>query len=394
MQGRLIFYVFAGILFVETVMKWQACRRMEHGPISRVEAVDLFRFLVLFFMIQGHLFRAYLLPAIRQLPWYKVHEVFHGFVAPGFLFAAGFAAFLSFHNKRQNYIRLDPSFFKRMRRILFVIAIGYWIHLPFLSLRKTLRFIHVGQAGDFFKVDILQCIGSGLLLFTLLAVLLKNERIVALATALAGALFFLLPAAVKGIRIHPVIDPFFSYEVSNFPLFPWLGYLCIGIMAAFLYTVLKREVFFTLLLVLGILFFPWFFFHSSSFYFKAELTLSGNLNKIGGIFLLLCLSEGLLRRFGGRFLDMLKRAGTESLFVYVLHLFIIFNSIFGKGLNPRFANSLDVIQALLLFLVIQLAVFALSLLYNHVKEKCPRLWRWGFNAFWAAFLLLFVLRPH
>ena len=201
-------------------------------------------------MIQGHLFRAYLLPSIRQLPWYKIHEVLHGFVAPGFLFAAGFTAFLSFHNKRQNYIRLDGAFFKRLRRILFVIAVGYWIHLPFLSLRKTLLAVGRGQAGNFLRVDILQCIGTGLLLFTLLAVLLKGERAVTLATALAGALFFLLPEAVKDIRLHPVLDPYFDYRVSLFPLFPWLGYLCLGVVAAFLYSRLQRRSHFGLLLTL------------------------------------------------------------------------------------------------------------------------------------------------
>jgi len=375
-------------------MKWLDWKNEAGGPVRRVDAVDLFRFVVLFFMIQGHLFRAYLLPALRQQSWYKMHEVFHGFVAPGFLFVAGFAAFLSFHNKRQNYIHLDAAFFKRLRRILFVIAIGYWIHLPFLSLRKTLQFVRLGRAGDFLKVDILQCIGVGLLLFTLLAVLLKNEKVVVLLSALAGALFFLLPPAVKGIRLHPAVDPYFNYEVSTFPLFPWLGFLFAGIVAAYLYSLLKKEVFFRLLLVLGIVFFPWFFFQSSKLYFKAELTLSGNLNKAGGIFLLLCLCDWLLRKHGGGFADLLKKAGTESLFVYVLHLFVIFNSIFRPGLKSLFENSLGVVQALLLFLAVQFVVFALAMLYNLVKEKHPRLWRWGFNAFWAGFLLMFALRPH
>jgi uncharacterized membrane protein len=375
-------------------MTWRELWSAEPGPVRRVATVDLFRFIVLFFMIQGHLFRAYLLPAIRQLPWYKVHEVLHGFVAPGFLFAAGFAAFLSFHNKRQNYIRLDAAFFQRLRRILFVIAIGYWIHLPFLSLRKTLLAVGRGQAGNFLRVDILQCIGSGLLLFTLLAVLLKREKVVTLAMALAGALFFLLPEAVQGIRLHPLLDPYFDTRVSLFPLFPWLGYLCLGVVAAFLYSRLERRAFFGLLLALGLLFLPWFFFQSSPSYFKAELTLSGNLNKTGAIFLLLCLCELLLRRCGGGLLDLLMRAGSESLFVYVLHLFVIFNSIFRKGLLPLFADRLDVSQALLLFLAVQAAVFALSLLYHRLKTGRPRLWRWGFNLFWAAFLLMFVLRPH
>ena len=252
-------------------MKWSDFKAETAGLVRRVEAVDLFRFFVLFFMIQGHLFRAYLLPAIRQMHWYKVHEALHGLVAPGFLFAAGFAAFLSFHNKRQNYIHLDRAFFKRLRRILFVFAIGYWIHLPFLSLRKTLQFVRQGKASDFLRADILQCIGVGLLLFTLLAVLLKNEKVVVLASALAGALFFLLPETVKGIRLHPVIDPYFNYDVSLFPIFPWVGFLCIGIVTAYIYAQLKKEVFFRLLLLLGALFFPWFFFQSSRIYFKAEL---------------------------------------------------------------------------------------------------------------------------
>lgn len=361
--------------------------------VKRVEAIDLFRFFVLFFMIQGHLFRAYLLPAIRTESWFKIHETLHGLVAPGFLFSAGFAAFLSFHNKRQNYIHFDRAFFKRLRRILFVIAVGYWIHLPFFSLRKSLRFISMGKAGDFFKVDILQCIGVGLLLFTLFAVLLKNEKIVVLISALAGALFFLLPETVRHIQLHPAVDPYFNYHVSLFPIFPWAGFLFIGVIAAYLYALLKKEVFFCLLLVLGVGFFPWIFFKSSQVYFKSELTLAGNLNKIAGVFLLLGLADWLLRRFKGALLSLLIRAGSESLFIYVLHLFIIFNSIFGFGLKPRFQDSLQVGQALFLFLAIALLVYALALFYNWLKTKRPLAWRIVFYLFWFGFFVVFALRP-
>ncbi|MBU4267751.1 MAG: DUF1624 domain-containing protein [Acidobacteria bacterium] len=375
-------------------MKWIDWKSEDAGLIRRVDALDLFRFFVLFFMIQGHLFRAYLMPAIRQEYWYKIHEVLHGFVAPGFLFAAGFAAFLSFHNKRQNYIHLDRAFFKRLRRILFVIAVGYWIHLPLLSLRKTIRFLRMGKADDFLRVDILQCIGVALLFFTLLAVLLKNEKIVVLFSALAGVLFFLLPETVKGIRLHAVIDPYLRYDISMFPIFPWAGFLCIGIVTAYIFSLLKKEVFFKLLLLSGILIFPWFFILSGKLHFKTALTLIGNLNKAAGIFLLLWISYWLLRRFDGRFLRLLKRAGTESLFVYVLHLFIIFNSIFRPGLKALFQNSLNVLQALFLFFIVQLVVFAASLLYNYMKEKQPFWWRLGFNAFWLIFFVIFAIKPH
>jgi uncharacterized membrane protein len=375
-------------------MNWNNWKNETVGLIKRVEAIDLFRFSVLFFMIQGHLFRAYLLPAIRQEQWYKLHEALHGLVAPGFLFSAGFAAFLSFHNKRQNYIHLDRAFFKRLQRIGFVIAIGYWIHLPFFSLRKTLQQISQGQAGELLKVDILQCIGVGLLFFTIIAVVLKNEKVVVFFSLLAGALFFLLPETAKNIHLHPVVDPYFNYNISLFPIFPWAGFLFVGVVTAYVYVLLKKEIFFKLLLLLGIIFFPWFFLQSSQVYFKAELTLTGNLNKTGGVFLLLWLADWLLRKFKGPLTFILIKAGTESLFVYVLHLFIIFNSIFGFGLKPYFQDSLHVLQALLLSLGIGLLVFAISFYYNRLKEKQAFIWRIVFYGFWIVFLLLFAIKPY
>lgn len=376
------------------MMNWKSWKNETVGVIKRVEAVDLFRFLVLFFMIQGHLFRAYLLPAIRHAHWYLVHETLHGMVAPGFLFSAGFAAFLSFHNKRQNYIHLDRAFFKRLRRIVFVIAIGYWIHLPFFSLRKTLWQVSQGQAGEFLKTDILQCIGIGLLLFTTIAVILKNEKIVALVSLLAGALFFLLPETVKHIHLHPAVDPYFNYDISLFPIFPWAGFLFLGVIAAYVYSLLKKEIFFRLLLVVGVAIFPWFFLHSSQGYFKAELTLGGNLNKAGGVFIVLWFADLLLRKFKGPLLPVLIKAGTESLLVYVVHLFIIFNSIFGFGLNPYFHDSMNVGQALLFFFILQALVFALSYFYNWLKEKHPPAWMVVFYGFWIVFILVFTIRPN
>ena len=378
----------------ELTMNWKSWKNETAGLIKRVEAVDLFRFLVLFFMIHGHLFRTYLLPSIRQTHWYYVHEALHGLVASGFLFLAGFTAFLSFHNKRQNYIHLDRAFLKRLQRILFVIAIGYWIHLPFFSLRKTLHQISLGQAGEFFKVDILQCIGVGLLLFMIFAIVLKNEKVVVLFSVLAGALFFLLPETVKNIHLHRAIDPYFNYNVSLFPIFPWAGFLFIGVITAYVYALLKKEIFFKLLLVLGIIIFPWSFLQSSQVYFKAELTLTGNLNKTGGVFMFLWLADWLLRKFKGQLTAILIKAGTESLFVYVLHLFIIFNSIFDFGLKPYFQDSLHVPQALLLFLAIQLLVFTISFFYNWLKEKHVFIWRIIFYVFWIVFILMFAIKPH
>ena len=88
----------------------------------------------------------------------------------------------------------------------------------------------------------------------------------------------------------------------------------------------------------------------------------------------------------------MTRAGKESLFVYVLHLFIIFGSVFSPGLKPFLENTLTLPQATGLFLLLQAIVFALSLMYGYLKERRQTVWRWGFNAFWAGFFILFAFK--
>ena len=94
---------------------------------------------------------------------------------------------------------------------------------------------------------------------------------------------------------------------------------------------LKKEVFFRLLLVLGVLFFPWFFFQSSQALFQGrahpQRQPEQDRRHLPAAVLQRLAAEALRRSF----LDLLKKAGTESLFVYVLHLFVIFNSFFRRG---------------------------------------------------------------
>lgn len=373
-------------------MFWNKWKSSYTGIIRRVEAIDLFKFWVLFFMIEGHLFRTYLLPSIRQQSWFEIHEVLHGMVAPGFLFSAGFGAFLSFYNKREQATRLNRAFFDRLRRVLFVVWMGYWIHLPALSLRGTITLIRAGKEGDFFRTDILQCIGIGLIIFLLMTLLLKKERWIALFSFIFCLAFFLLPNVVKKIEIPYLLNPYLHHELSNFPLFPWAGFLFLGVLAAYAYSVLRREIFFRFCLIFGAAIFPWYFFFKSETFIKAELTLTGNLNKLGGVLLLLWFSERIICRWKGKTITLMTRAGKESLFVYVLHLFIIFGSVFSPGLQPLLENTMTLPQVTGLFLLLQTIVFGLSLTYGYLKDKKKPVWRWGFNAFWAGFFILFALK--
>ena len=58
--------------------------------------------------------------------------MFHGSTAPGFLFASGFVAGLP-----RAPLSLTASL-RRARRLLFVLGVGYALHLPYFSLWKVL----------------------------------------------------------------------------------------------------------------------------------------------------------------------------------------------------------------------------------------------------------------
>src|SRR6266545_3333797 len=101
-------------------------------PGKRELYIDAFRGLMALVMVQGHVCDALLTPAARAEPWYVFQTMFHGSTAPGFLFASGFVAGLP-----RAPLSLKASL-RRARRLLFVLGVGYFLHLPYVSLWKTL----------------------------------------------------------------------------------------------------------------------------------------------------------------------------------------------------------------------------------------------------------------
>src|SRR5881628_3294207 len=94
--------------------------------------IDAFRGVMALLMVQGHVFDDLVSAAGRAAPWYQFEVMFHGSTAPGFLFASGFVAGLP-----RAPLSLRASL-RRARRLLFVLGVGYALHLPYLSLWKTL----------------------------------------------------------------------------------------------------------------------------------------------------------------------------------------------------------------------------------------------------------------
>src|SRR5262249_58377708 len=116
-------------------------------------------------------------PARRATPWSVFQPIFPGSAAPGFLFASGLVAGLP-----RAPLSLRASW-RRGRRLLFVLGVGYALHLPYLSFWKT-RAASASEAAALFACDALQVIAVTQL-FVILLQLAAGRRWTRVAGVLA-----------------------------------------------------------------------------------------------------------------------------------------------------------------------------------------------------------------
>ena len=199
----------------------------------RYISADLLRGLVIIIMIKVHVFNAFLVPELRQTGWFSVLNFINGLVAPSFLFVSGFAFQVSSGSKPDEMRRLGKAFWKKIARIFQIIIIGYALHLPFYSLSKTINETTPQLLKGFFAVDVLQCIGSGLLFLFLTRLLIKSDKAYHYFLIVSLVVVTLISPVLWKIDfnqyVHPLVGNYFNrLHGSLFPIFPWLNFLLAG----------------------------------------------------------------------------------------------------------------------------------------------------------------------
>jgi uncharacterized membrane protein len=100
---------------------------------KRIEFIDLLRGWAVIVMIQTHVFNATLTPGLTETGFFQVLRFIDGLVAPSFLFASGMAYAVTTRRKINDYLSFGPPLFRQFGRLLFVMLIGYGLHLPKLT---------------------------------------------------------------------------------------------------------------------------------------------------------------------------------------------------------------------------------------------------------------------
>jgi hypothetical protein len=343
-------------------------------------------------MVQGHVMDTLLTRSALAEPWYVWQQMFHGSTAPGFLFASGIVAGLP-----RAPLSLRASL-RRARRLLFVLGVGYFLHLPYFSLWKTLGASTRAERALLFACDALQVIAATQLLVLGLQWVAGRRW-----TRWAGALALAVVAATPYVwssglatRLPEALTPWLDAATgSRFPLFPFAAFVLGGTLAGALLghaPPLRRH---RLELVSG-----------AGFLVLGALTawaLQGRVDfwgpspayvfvRLGALLILLRLVEAATAASlpGTGALALL---GHETLLVYVLHLMLLFGGVFGPSPLTAWHGTLGFAGALLVLLAMIPVLLAAAWAWRTTKHRAPHEAELALVFVTIAFLYELAVRP-
>ena len=322
-------------------------------------------------MVQGHVFDALLSPLAAAHPLYVLQLQLHGSTAPGFLFASGFVAGLP-----RAPLSLKASV-RRARRLLFVLGVGYALHLPFFSVWKVANEATAVDRAALFGCDALQVIAVTQL-FLLVLQWIMGRRWVIAAAVLAVAVLIAGPfvwSSGLSLRVPEWLGAYLDMSAvpSRFPLFPFAAFVLAGTVAG---AALGRQdpsrrhrravLFGGGLLAAGAL---------------LAVVLAGRVDfwtispayallRLGGLILVMRLVE-LAASHDVPGVRALALLGHETLLVYVLHLMLLYGGVVGRSPVLQIFGTLGYLQAGAVLVLMVPVLFAAAWIWHRVKVKAP-----------------------
>ncbi len=378
--------------------------------------LDLYRGLIVFFMVEGHVLRVVLLPEEQREPWFVFHELLHGITGPGFLFGSGFTFAIATQRRWDQLITFSPAFFRRLWRALLLMDMGYLLHVPYFSLNKTLRDPSPQEWDAFFAFDALQCIGLTLIVLRMLLATLRSERwfiqsVLALLFAIVYATPFLWDPEFTADFPRFVSQAVNGLKGSFFPLFPNMGFLLAGTLVAWLF--LRKaaegheERFIKNLGIAGVILvltgmaldrvpvsvYPVhdFWFTSPNFFWM----------RLGVLFLMLSglwYFEYAVSRRGSPGVWMPKwliTLGVESLFVYIAHLILLYGWVVNpdENVSALWGLRLNLFPAIAVSLGFVIGMVPLALGWNYGRKHHPVAMQGVYWWMGSVFVYYFVTNP-
>jgi uncharacterized membrane protein len=385
------------------------------GSRARLQFVDLLRGWAVIVMVQTHVLNATLRNDLRGEPAYRLISFVDGLVAPSFIFASGFVFAVALRRKLPDYLSFGPALGKQVGKLLFVLALGYALHLPAFSLRRFIEGVSPEAWTKFWAVDVLQCIAVSLLLVLLVLQIVRTERRLVAVLPWAAAGITLLTPIVWSVNPAWLLPaPIAAYlnagYGSQFPLFPWSVFLLSGVVAGGAFTaardrtpehegadparsLMKRCAMVGAGLIVGslalepvltALYPPHDYWRTSPGFI---------LLRLGMVLLLLSLCYVFERRRGVGERSLVTLVGRESLLVYAAHLQVIYADVGGHSFRRWVDRSFGYPEVLVATAVLIGLMILVAVWWDRVRRGDRQRMRLMQGLALAVFLLAFLVSP-
>ncbi|NMB65472.1 MAG: DUF1624 domain-containing protein [Spirochaetes bacterium] len=351
---------------------------------KRIVHIDYLKAWAVIVMIEVHVVNCFLNPSFKTAWWFHIVNFINGLVAPVFIFTAGFSFVFSVMKKREELISLSDLFFRRTGRILLIVLVGYLIHIPYFSLKNIIIYASPAELKSFYSADVLQCIGSGLLVLLFLRMAIPSDTLYHSIITGIGLLIVFITPYIWEIDFYqwfplPIATYFNEMHESLFPVFPWHGFLFLG--AAYgvfqlhhntnIHADKSLNTFAAISFIISIAGIISMHFLSQNPEYIIKTSVIFFITRYALVIVLLHCCQWYLHiknNQGGLFIDI----GKESLLVYWLHLQILYRHIFnGKSLERIVAQKFSFAECLTAFLLLAALMFAVAIMWNTLKQHYP-----------------------
>ncbi len=374
---------------------------------SRLNFIDLMRGLAMIVMIEVHVVNSLMHPALRTESWFNFVNFINGIVAPAFIFISGFAFILASQSKLAEFRTFKYAFWKQIGRIMLIWFLGYMLHIPFFSKYKCINIATPDHWLNFLGVDVLQCIAFGLLLIFILRLAVKNDKLFLYIVVFLG-----LGAVIPAVKIYTIdfqqFMPLFMamyitpIYYTNFPLFPWFGFMAAGVVTAWFFTISKENgsehIFIKRLFISGILI--TIISIPLMIYMKDYLNLITDVRpdilfftgRLGVVFIILtvCYYYCTLK---DEISPVILYPSRESLAVYFMHLQFLHRELWqGKSIITLSGHSLGFGTCLIISAGVILLMLPMAWVWNYYKTKYEYFGRIAVAVMFTTGGIIFMMR--
>jgi len=354
----------------------------EQTSITRRQYIDYLRGVAVLIMLLAHTFDAWTADAVRSTVAFRRILILGGFGAPLFLWLAGVAVVLS----AERSFRQSGS---RNAAALSVFRRGVEIFILAFLFRLQAFIVSPGAAPvTLFRVDILNVMGPSIAAAGLVWGLSRNRVVAGVAYATLAIAFAMSTPLVRiaaWVSALPVGAQWYvrpAGDLTNFTLFPWAGFVFAGAAAGLLIASARDErtemrVQLSLATVGAALTASGFYgaslptiYRQSSFWTSSPTYFA---IRTGVMMLALAVTYGLVRSASrGITLPWLERLGRRSLFVYWIHVELVY----GYATWP-IRHRLEIWQTTIAWLAFSMMIYGFVVLRDrlvarwHTKGSAP-----------------------